>query len=154
MTWRSKLTSPELFVFLTIADLYNEERGFAWPSVGYLADYTNLSERTVQRCLRRLEELELVDSSWSGSGKTPHRSFPLYGDVPVDNSPAGVREGRQSDTPRVTGSHPKGASVTPQGRQSDTQSLSYHLPEPFNEPGVDEEIFSILFQPIDDEVAS
>lgn len=41
-------------ILIGIADKYNEERGFAWPSVKWLATAASCSERTVQRKVRAL----------------------------------------------------------------------------------------------------
>ena len=48
-------------VLIGIADKYNDERGFAWPSVSWLATAASCSERTVRRKLAVLQERGLID---------------------------------------------------------------------------------------------
>lgn len=48
-------------VLIGIADKYNDERGFAWPSVKWLATAASCSERTVRRKLTFLQERGLID---------------------------------------------------------------------------------------------
>jgi hypothetical protein len=47
-------------VLIGIADKYNDERGFAWPSVKWLATAASCSERTVRRKLTLLQERGLI----------------------------------------------------------------------------------------------
>lgn len=56
-----KLTDPiAKLVLIGIADKYNDERGFAWPSVKWLATAASCSDRTVRRKLKDLEQLGLL----------------------------------------------------------------------------------------------
>ena len=40
-------------VLIGIADRYNDERGYAWPSVAWLATAASVTDRTVQRKIKR-----------------------------------------------------------------------------------------------------
>ena len=42
-------------VLIGIADRYNDERGYAWPSVAWLATAASVTDRTVQRKIKLLE---------------------------------------------------------------------------------------------------
>jgi hypothetical protein len=56
-----KLNDPiAKLVLIGIADKYNDERGFAWPSVSWLATAASCSDRTVRRKLKDLERLGLL----------------------------------------------------------------------------------------------
>ena len=63
ITWAfdQKLDDPTAkLVLLGIADKYNEDRGYAWPSVERLAEMADCTERTVNRKIVMLAELGLV----------------------------------------------------------------------------------------------
>lgn len=56
-----KLTDPiAKLVLIGIADKYNDERGFAWPSVKWLATAASCSDRTVRRKLTDLEQQGII----------------------------------------------------------------------------------------------
>jgi|MDTC01.1.fsa_nt_gb hypothetical protein len=59
--FRQKLSDPTAkLVLIGIADKYNEDRGYAWPSVERLADMADCTRRTVSRKIAMLEEMKLV----------------------------------------------------------------------------------------------
>lgn len=63
VTWafRQRLDDPTAkLVLLGIADKYNEDRGYAWPSIGRLAEMADCTERTVNRKIAYLTEIGLV----------------------------------------------------------------------------------------------
>ena len=63
VTWafRQRLDDPTAkLVLLGIADKYNEDRGYAWPSVARLSEMADCTERTVNRKIAYLEEVGLV----------------------------------------------------------------------------------------------
>lgn len=63
VTWafRQKLDDPTAkLVLLGIADKYNEDRGYAWPSMERLADMADCTQRTVSRKISMLEELGVI----------------------------------------------------------------------------------------------
>jgi DNA-binding transcriptional ArsR family regulator len=49
-------------ILLILADHFNDQEGAAWPSHGRVARMAGVSEDTVRRHLKRLEELELISS--------------------------------------------------------------------------------------------
>lgn len=63
VTWafRQRLDDPTAkLVLLGIADKYNEDRGYAWPSISRLAEMADCTERTVNRKIAYLTEIGLV----------------------------------------------------------------------------------------------
>jgi len=56
-------------VLRLLADRANEN-GVCWPGVARIARETNLSVSTVRRALRRLEALELVETTYTGRSST------------------------------------------------------------------------------------
>ena len=65
VTWafRQKLDDPTAkLVLLGIADKYNEDRGYAWPSMERLADMADCTERTVSRKISMLGELGVIET--------------------------------------------------------------------------------------------
>lgn len=59
--FQQRLDDPTAkLVLIGIADKYNEDRGYAWPSVAALADMADCTERTVSRKLAFLEEAKLI----------------------------------------------------------------------------------------------
>lgn len=57
-------------VLIGIADRYNDERGYAWPAVKWLADIADCAPRTAQRKLALLEELGMIERRMRRNGKT------------------------------------------------------------------------------------
>ena len=65
VTWafKQKLDDPTAkLVLLGIADKYNEDRGYAWPSMERLADMADCTQRTVSRKISMLEELGVIET--------------------------------------------------------------------------------------------
>jgi len=65
VTWafRQKLDEPTAkLVLLGIDDKYNEDRGYAWPSMERLADMADCTQRTVSRKISMLEELGVIET--------------------------------------------------------------------------------------------
>lgn len=59
------ITPATKLVLLGLADHAHQDGSHAWPSVGRLARYANISQRQTRRCLRELEDLGLIEpSSW------------------------------------------------------------------------------------------
>ena len=54
------LSSRQRLVLIFLADFANDKKGYAWPSIGTLAKRTGLSQSTVKRAIRDLEDAELV----------------------------------------------------------------------------------------------
>jgi len=61
--FRQKLSDPTAkLVLIGIADKYNEDRGYAWPSIERLADMADCTQRTVSRKIAFLEEIQLIQT--------------------------------------------------------------------------------------------
>lgn len=60
------LSSAEAFVLTVLANSASDDTHECWPSIRTVSRRTRLAERTVRRCLRRLEELKLIDTSPGG----------------------------------------------------------------------------------------
>lgn len=121
MTWvweQSKAEGLDRLVLLAIADNANDQGGNAYPSVETLRVKAKVSERTVQRAVRRLVGLgELRVRPGAGQNgvnvytvvmtprqdDTPSDSHPVT-ETPVPQTPGGVTESErgvtQSDSPR------------------------------------------------------
>jgi len=56
-------TRAEKTVLIVVAHHFNEDDGLAWPGIARLAACTQLSERHVQRCLRSLERVGLIETA-------------------------------------------------------------------------------------------
>jgi hypothetical protein len=55
-----EISGTQKFILLVLADYFNDEEGYAWPSVATLANKCLCSERTVQDSLRHLEHVGLI----------------------------------------------------------------------------------------------
>lgn len=140
-------------VLLAIADNADEYGRNAWPSIETITEKTELSERTVQRCIARLQELGLLKVVPNAGGdrdcppdRRPNRytvlvpGLPERGDnlTPRSGRPR-RRAGRHPDTPRGDNTTPRGVSprtdrgviLTGTGCQDDTQTV---LEPPQNHP--------------------
>lgn len=54
-------SSPKL-VLLKLADNFNDETGVCYPSVGYIAEHTELNEKTVRICLKKLASMGFISA--------------------------------------------------------------------------------------------
>lgn len=82
-SWRSELSSPQMFVLLMIADHYSDKKHRAWPSMATLGDETCLNRVTVSRAVTALAERGLIEVEPWVNAKTgkqmSHRyCLPLY----------------------------------------------------------------------------
>lgn len=105
---RPGLGATATAVLRDLADRASES-GVCWPAVATIAAETNLSRRTVQRALRRLEQERLITVKQTGRGSR----YTL----------AGASLLAQLVTSEASESHLRGVTVTLQRRQSDAQSL-------------------------------
>ena len=85
-------------VLIGIADRYNDEQGYAWPSVAWLAKAASVSERTVRRKLRLLEEQGFLATTSQTGGTSHYRlnvggGHPLSGGTDCQGGQLGVRGG-------------------------------------------------------------
>ena len=122
--------STDISVLLALADQANDD-GICWPSIGSLSRRTRLSDRTVQRSLRRLAADKQISVTGAVSGgydhQTPtyvvHPRMPLLGDTAT---PVSRRHpGKMTSQCHPTGdNHDKlDVTVSPPGCHGDVQTL-------------------------------
>jgi hypothetical protein len=86
-----QISRSEKFLFMIMADYYNDERGTVWASVPTLADDGLMDERTARYLIRSLERKLEIRTRLGGPGRISEYEFlGLYG----ENSPpsAGKRD--------------------------------------------------------------
>ena len=54
------LKSTEKYLLIYLSDRYNEEQGFAWPSISRMSKDTGISKSSIKRALNRLEALGYI----------------------------------------------------------------------------------------------
>lgn len=127
------LSATEKLVLIGIAN--HDGDGGAWPSIATLARYANCAPRSARRCVRRLEQLGLVETTKNAGGTkdtADDRRPNLYRlriqqvvDNPVD--------GGTGESPRdATG----GPGSPPGGDQGVQNGGTGESPEPSNEPSM------------------
>jgi DNA-binding transcriptional ArsR family regulator len=72
--WRTDLPTPEKMVLLVIADHANDDGTNAWPGIATIARKTSISERSVQRHLKALEDANLITITKQGGGNKHTRN--------------------------------------------------------------------------------
>lgn len=133
--WKhSKHGGTELLVLLAIADNANEEHAEAWPSIAYLAQKTRMTERGVQKVIRRLQqsgELEVLPPKGDRKANTyrvnvaERTGEQRSGVNDVQGEPPFGGEGEQDSPGGVNGGSPK-PSIEPSIEPSTT---------PYSPPG-------------------
>ena len=90
-------------VLIGIADRYNDDRGYAWPSVAWLATAASCSRRTVQRKVGWLEEEGYLTRQISDLGtETNHYGLSLEGGRHTDTGVTALSPGgRHSSVTRT-----------------------------------------------------
>ena len=68
-------------VLVGIADRYNDEQGYAWPSVAWLSKAASVTDRTVQRKIKLLEEQGFLATAMR-KGATTHYHLHIEGVTP------------------------------------------------------------------------
>lgn len=110
MTWvwdRSDASGADLLLLLAIADCADDTGRNAWPSTGTLARKTRVSERTVQRMIKRLVSIGALHVDWNDGPRGTNRfTVVMHSDTPAVQNP--VSDPRQIDggdnlTPRQHG---------------------------------------------------
>lgn len=96
------LSSSEAFVLVVLCNSASDDTLECWPSIKTIARRTRLDERTVRRCLRRLEELELIETATGGHqyGKNTASRYRMRFDALT---------GAKLDRPKVADLSPRGA---------------------------------------------
>lgn len=104
---RTDLTAHQKIVLLALADRA-DEKGMCWPSIGWLVSRTSMSERGVQKTIRTLEELGLLErQNWSGRSNRFVLNLPPHPVHPTEDDP------RTVCTPAPHGVHPCPAPCAP-----------------------------------------
>lgn len=119
----------------------HEGDGGAWPSVGTLATYANVSERSVQRALAELVDAgELaVEVQGGGLARTPDHERPNRYQVLVACPPWCDRTAQHRDTRRRPG-EPGGTDHDDQGQPEDTPKAVDNRVTPVSPGGVDNRV--------------
>lgn len=96
------LSSAEAFCLVVLCNSASDDTLECWPSIKTIARRTRLDERTVRRCLRRLEELELIETATGGHqyGKNTASRYRMRFDSLT---------GAKLDRPKVAELSPRGA---------------------------------------------
>lgn len=138
MSWRATSWAAEQvtgspitkLVLLKLADNANDE-GTCWPSVPLIAEHTELSERTVQQHLGRLESLGLVriERRQQGGVHLPN-IFHLAIAPPARRG----KGGGAGDSPPPQRAHQGGAPAAPGGESGDIAYKDEPPIEPTKEP--------------------
>ena len=103
------------FVLLVLADQANDHLGKCWPSVLQISQRTKLSERSVQRAIRSLQNagwIDIVDGGRREGGRRANDYF-VHREAVNRAAPTGATpspHGCPTDTPPVPDSHPTGAT--------------------------------------------
>lgn len=106
MVWDIELPATEKLVMLALADCANDE-GECWPSIATLMRKTGVSERTVQRATKAIEEGGHMSRHEVVGRGTRYFLHPRHSDTPVAKSPPPQR--REPPPQR----HPTPVTVTP-----------------------------------------
>ena len=142
------------FVLLVLADQANDHLGKCWPSVLQISQRTKLSERSVQRAIRSLQNagwIDIVDGGRREGGRRANDYF-VHREAVNRAAPTGATpspHGCPTDTPpvpdshptgatqseiRVPHSHPPGATQTPQSSYNPNKPTLIQPGEPTGEP--------------------
>lgn len=81
------LSGTHKSILMHICDRYNDEYGYAWPSISRMARETGWGERTISRALRSLELRDFIASyrqfyAHDGSPASNRYYLPSFGTVP------------------------------------------------------------------------
>ncbi len=81
------LSGTQKSILMHICDRYNDEFGYAWPSISRMARDTGWGDRTITRALRSLETRKLIASyrqfyAHDGSPASNRYYLPSFGPVP------------------------------------------------------------------------
>lgn len=109
--WTLKLSPTEATVLALLADAANDE-GLCYPSVGLVTWKSNLSERTVQLCLRRLEERRVIEPLGRTGGGRGHTTRYRLCLGRGEKKPAFQPKG-EADAPFTSGEGIKGEPPAP-----------------------------------------
>lgn len=121
-------------VMLAIADCTNHSGGDAWPSMAELCRKTKLSERGIQKAIRRCEELgELRVTKNAGRGRT--NRYAINMETPHDVRGSEARNPEHS-SPRTEFAPEQGSPQTPNVVRETPNDVRPEPSEPEVEPSV------------------
>lgn len=156
--WQQKTGSTTTKLVLVKLGDNSNDLGFSFPSIRLVARLCEVDERTVQRCIRRLERLGLLSvqprfvdgrqtsngyqlacpppnqSSDFGSGNLPPRGGPPPTGVPqVTPPPLSGKSARDGTNVTQTTSEPSFVNEPPQQPPADDQLRHFEMPDGLNE---------------------
>lgn len=149
MTWvfdHSRAEGSDRLVLLAIADRANDEGGDAWPSLAWIAQKANLSERTVRRCLRSLEENGEIETLVQAGGNkfTRHDRRPNAYRVVMHSGGSTGGHTCPPDEPRGVKYDTTGGQVRPNGGSLVSAYTSNNHPDTSAPSGrMDESVLSL-----------
>ncbi|MBH2015737.1 MAG: helix-turn-helix domain-containing protein [Burkholderiales bacterium] len=143
--WQQKTGSTTTKLVLVKLGDNSDDLGFSFPSVRLMANLCEVDERTVQRCIRRLEKLSLLSVlPRFVDGRQTSNGYQLA--CPPPSQPSGMRRGNlpprgnppPSGVPAVTPSPMSGASGGGGSNVTRTTNEPSDVNEPPPQPPVDE----------------
>ena len=136
--WKSSLPTAEKMVLLVIADHAADDGSNAWPGIATIARKASMSERTVQRHLRTLEEQGLiaVESQAGGTKTTRNDRRPNRYDINL-RALHGVTNRADDEQHGVTTETPRGDKQSSTGCQMEHHGVTTVSPYPSLEPSID-----------------
>ena len=114
---RSDLSSTQKLVLLAFADWANDD-GYCWPSINQIAIKSSMTDRSVQRILRQLEDMQFIKrEEVVGKG---NRYWVMM--------PATECHPRQNVTPPLTQYHPTPDTVSPNTSMTHQLTTKSNIP--------------------------
>ena len=114
---RQDLSSGQKLVLLAFADWANDE-GYCWPSINQIAIKSSMTDRSVQRLLRQLEDMQFIRREVvNGKGNRYWVMLPETECHP-----------RQIVTPPPTQSHPTPDTVSPNTSKTHQRTVKSNIP--------------------------
>lgn len=127
--WGSNLAPEHKYVLLKMADHADDSGLHVFPSVHTIALHTGLSERTVQRRLRELRDMGLIEISRAAQGQRP-TEYTIRGDRLTPLPVLTTDRGDRGDTPGVTDQDLGVTGVTQRGDSIGTLTVINRPLEP------------------------
>ena len=123
LVWESYLPSNEKFVLLALADHARDDGSRVYPSIETISKKTGFSERTVQRQMRKLQALGVLEIV-KGANRYGTTEYLIRGDklTPLKGKNRDI-QGCQPRHPGVTTTTSRGDNHDIQGCQGDTQYI-------------------------------
>lgn len=136
--WDARLPTAEKIVLLVIADHANDDGSNAWPSIATIARKASMSERSVQRHIKSLEQAGVLRVEQQGGGTAKMRSDrrPNRYDVVLD-AIHGVTDATSTEVDGVTDETSRGDNDASTGCQTEHHGVTRVSPNPSLEPSVE-----------------